>query len=651
MNKSLILAACFIAGGGAAAIGAGVSFGTVPYQGSDTEYDITNQAILNSGLGNTNLTTGTGNFAGTWDCSANPLGDYQGGGSGTAETNMVGQTTSGTGQQTGPMSRLLNASACGGAPGGALTHAAGIVIGIDAVRLFASNAVISANQAACNGTAGGAAACTRDTTQGGLAFDGSSPSAAGGVTFGNWRDVLALLYGGLDRTLATPVVDCNSSKRHTLVSNWTFLFQQPGCTNQFGTALTHAWRRDDASGTADAFSSLIGITGAAVDQFGNTTAGFATSVGGINAFGASPYCNSMNWDTAEASAKSCQAGNANLLKHYVGPGGIPVPASAEATQKHHMPPPGVWGNVVPVNGVAQQPQVYPTSYQDNDPIRTPCLGTGHTNNLAEDVCNDDGNLGIVLPIPALDFIASTGASPYTSAIECKAGYADANPPNVYKCAPSGGKFPTGLCPNNDPPTGVGCPIPLGFVSGTSGPTTTQCMSINSEVPTCIFGNCGGDGRVYNVHSFTTAGQWNTYAVAEATGPINIPFTGGYGRIHQREVTQTGLKTCQLADATDNIGCLVQADPRSLGFGGNTGDTWENRDPITAHGTTVGETVGLRVHGLAAGVACTPGHDATTNYPLWRKLYFSSIIGFENVTTTKELNLAEYESTAAQSRRS
>ncbi len=651
MNKSLILAACFIAGAGATAIGA-VSFGTVPYQGSDTEYNITNQSILNSGLGNTSLATG----GGIWNDKTNPLGDYAGGGSGAAETNMVGQTTSGTGQQTGPMSRMLKggagANACK-AQSGELTHAAGIVIGIDAVRLFASTAAINANPAgACNGTAGSAAACTRDTVQGGLAFDNSSPSAnndAGvAIPFSNWRDVLALLYGGLDRTVTPMVTDCNGAKRRALVANWSFLFEQ-SCANPNGQALTHAWRRDDGSGTSDAFSSLIGITAASVDQFTNAIGGFSTSLGGSNGFGATPYCNAMNWDTAEVSAGVCQAGAANNLKHYVGPGGVPVPGAASG-EPHHTLPAGVWGNVQPTVGtdgglVAGQPQVFATSYQDNDPIRVPCAGNGHVNSRGEDVCNDDGNLGVVLPIPALDFIGNTtGLTSFTAATECTSGATNSVAgPHVYKCAPSGSNVTAGLCPNNDTPAGTGCLTPLGTSGGSS---TTQCMTTKATLINCLFGHCGSDNRVYNLFSFTAAGGYNTYPVAEATGPVNIVFAGGFGRIHQREVAQTGLKVCQLNDATDNIGCLVQADPQSVGYAGNGADTWEARDPVAGH-TGTGETTGLRVHGLSAGVACTPGTDATTNYPLWRKLYFSSIIGFENVTTAKELSLAEYESTAAQ----
>src|SRR5580704_8877686 len=100
MKNSFVLATIFVVGASAAGAGA---FATSPYVGSDTEYNITNQAILNAGLGNNPPVGGTLQ----WNAQANPLGDYSGGGSGGAETAMVALK-----QQTGPMSRMLASGAC-----------------------------------------------------------------------------------------------------------------------------------------------------------------------------------------------------------------------------------------------------------------------------------------------------------------------------------------------------------------------------------------------------------------------------------------------------------------------------------------------------------------------------------------------------------
>ncbi len=795
MNKSLFLAACFAASSGAAAVGAS-TFATHPYVGSDTEYNITNDAILQAGLGNTSL-------PGTWDPKTNPLGDYSGGGSGGGESAMVGVK-----QYTAPMSRMMkggsNANACKAAQA-TLQNASGIVTGIDAARVYASNVVLGA-ATTCNG-ASSTAACTSDNS-------GLSSNAGPGATalgFRNWRDVLALLYGGMDRTVSggrcstsfattcdpqaassgcpssgtcMPIVDCASSKRQTLVNNWTYLFQNT-CNNRFssnvnsdatsgfcndgaactvgstcsdgvhscigiGHGLTHAFRRDDLSGTADVFSNLLLLQGtAAYDPAGNTIGSITISGGGVNAFGVSPYCNSLNWDTTEAGGtgtcfdgSSCTAGQCadgsgfcpvncgnGAAQHYVGPGGIPVPTATESTQKHHIPPvtcsgsgtdwrcngagavsSAVYGYTqgVALEAAAVQPQVLATSYQDNDPIRTPCLGTATVNPAhqsqtiqpSEDVCNTDGKLGVVLPIPAVDFIKQAAGgtlSEYTDATNCASSFIFANTPNIYKCAPGGAKFANGLCPNNDATLSQGCQVPTGVPTGQTT-ATTQCTNAKTKLPACEHGNCGQDGRVYNLQALTnpTSGNasWVPYSVAELVSPAVLPFMGAYARIHQRDTSQlqcvgaganTGapctqvgaicndgvtvcsvvLTPCKLDDATDAIGCLVQADPNSLGFGGNTGDSWEGRSPVAlSSGETAPTTAGLRVNGLGAGASCTPTvatsggkyvANPVANYPLWRKLYFNSLQGFGTVNalsgTTNpnapaEISLAEWESVAA-----
>jgi hypothetical protein len=543
------------------------------------------------------------------------------------------------------MSRMLAGPSGKGACAAAdVTQASGIVLGIDAVRVFGSNAVVKANQTACNG-ATATAACTQDPS--GLVFSG------GPLTFANWRDVLALLYGGLDRS--TNVVDCNSAKRNTLVSTWTNLFQNAGCTNANGTALTHAWRRDDNSGTSDVFSNLIGIQSAQHDQFNNATTKFAPSASAVNGFGTTPYCNALNWDPTEAAALPAACTAAADL-HYVGPGGIPVAATVEATQKHHVPAAGTWG----ATPAGTQPFVFPTSYQDNDPIRIACSGNGSQGRAAEDVCNTDGKLGVVLPVPPIDFIhvQNPGLVSFTNAVECTSGSIAGDPPKVFACAPRNkGTTVNGPCPNNDTPLGIGCLIPIG--AGAAG-ATSQCMTTKSELPTCFTGPCSPDGRVYNLHGYDGTGTdavhnahyINVAYTANDPAPVGtftelINFTGAFARAHQREVGKGGLYVCQLDDATDQIGCFAQTDPLSVGYAGNTGDTWEGRDPNSATSSaTAPNTVGLRVSQLEAGTTCTPAAPGSgiASYPLWRKLYFNSVLGFSRVTTAAELNLGQFEAT-------
>jgi hypothetical protein len=598
---------------GASAAGAG-AFATSPYAGSDSLYNVTNQAILNSQLGNNPFATST---PPQWNSKVNPIGDYGGGGSGSGESALVGNK-----QQTAPMGRMFASGACSAAD---LSQASGVVLAIDAVGVWAAKAVVGAN-AACNG-ATGTGPCTPDPS--GLAF-----SSAGGNTSGftNWRDALALLYGGLDRS--TGVTDCNSTKRQTLISNWANLFQNSGCTNG---AITHAWRRDDSSGAADTFANLIGIEAAWKDPAGNSYTGFNVSLGAVNGFGTSPYCNALNWDQAESKAASCSNTAPN---HYIGPGGNVGPDG-----KHHLPPTGTYGSVA----TGSQPFVLSTSFQDNDPIRTTCVGNGSAGRAAEDVCNADGKLGVVVPISNLDFIPSQnpGLVAFPSSVQCTGGTSSGAAPRVFQCAPRGHGtfFGVSQCPNGDTPFAFGCLIPVG--PGSGGPTS-QCITIKSEFPTlCNVGPCSTEGRIYNaqIYDGTGAGAiaYLSLSVPESGFSQTLSHAGGWARVHMREVSTAGTKNCQLTDADDQIGCLVQADTHSVGIGGNGVGTWESRDPIATH-TGAGETVGLRVNQLEPGISCTPAAPgAGPSYPLWRKMYISSLVGFGRVTAAAELELAEFES--------
>jgi hypothetical protein len=558
--------------------------------------------------------------------------------------------------------------------------------------------------------------------------------------FTNWRDALALLYTGLDRqtwicsngAAATPnasngtcptgttgplnLTDCSATKRQTLINNWSNLFENSSCTNAVTTlgtcvgggaatnpppyctvgatsgsgvctvgtctkyaGLTHAFRRDDLSGTSDILSNLIGAQGASFDKFGNKYGRFKVSSTAVNGFGTSPYCSAMNWDLTEAAtAGKNVACNNSADEHYIGPGGVPVAASADSTQFHHVPPPSTYG----VQPLGTQSVVLSTSFQDNDPLRTPCLGNGSAGRIGEDVCNNDGKLGVVLPIPALDFVAAQTAFPglngYTAApasvsgcstytanpfdVDCGGGYIAGSAPQVFTCAPrNAGTKAALLCPNNDTPLGIGCFIPFG--SATAG-NTTQCQNPKSGLPTCQNpGQCGVDGRVYNEQvyngvatdgsagylSLTFNEVWPTGATSGTPGTsyqVVVSHAGGYGRIHQREVSQLGQAVCHLDDATDNIGCLVQADPNAVGYGGNTGDTWQQREPL-GQCISGAPTAGLPVHQIGAAATCVPAQPGGTvaNYPIWRKLYFNSIVGFGNIPAANidETDLAEYES--------
>jgi cysteine-rich repeat protein len=710
MRKSIAIAATLVAGASATTVGAY----TVPttYFGSDTLFVVTQTSITDTpGLG------------------AGLAGNYLAGGSGAGQGAMaVSGAASTAGQLTAPMSKMMTNGVCNaltGTNGSAATNASGIVIGMDAVDLLSS--VTSGGASSCNGTSG-----VNPPTSGvgqGSAYSGTAGVFTGSTTNQNWKWILALLYGGLDLSPGAPSSpDCNSQARQNLVANWSLLFQN-GCANGAAacgdtahkaggatTAMWHAFRRDDASGTSDVFSAIIGL---------QTWLGGGPSGSSNNGFGASPYCNAMNWDTnvvtnGTGTAVNCAAG---AFDQFVGPGGIVDPSSkcqfadfksgdlktaetcgAAGSGNHRSPPVGAYGyypdyltsrGTLNAQGVqtalgtpaAGQPgwDVLPTSFQDNDPIRRTCIGTTVLNpaSSSEEVCNTDGKLGVVLAIPSSDFIPTTSHAPVQYPDnKCTGTYYEGLAPNLLVCAPARTSTHAGECPNGDALfAGTQCATP---VDDSTSTVTSQCLNNKSPTATITTRNVNTlptasvlalDARVHNLFMYdgTVAGQQpvlisETIQNGKSTPPA-VDFAGGMGRIHTvATIKVSGAPTnigCQLTDATDQINCLVQADPCSVGYAGDGGKTFSERaNGACAYLTTTG---GLHLcqasgstyvngSGGTCPVACTtigttspavvsdairmdqvyPTSAAvlalgqqTTEYQIGRKLYFNSIVGFDN----------------------
>jgi hypothetical protein len=653
MKTSIVFATLVVVGAGA--VGAGATFATQPYSGSDTLYDLTNGAIAASLLGNS--------------------GDYQGGGSGAGENAM---TAASPVQHTAPMSKMMTKQTCTVA-GAAYTHASGIAIGLDAVDIYSATA--AGATAACNGTA--------DNAGTGLTF--SSASTANGGPYANWTDMLALLYGGMDKSSSfcvggtaaagtvcspqatpaqitatcgtggscTPLVDCNSTKRQALVSHWSNLFQN-GCANGVATCTTaslpvgaatttingqlwHAFRRDDNSGTSDAFASLIGL-GQLTDTKGVKTITANVSSSANAGYGATPYCNALNWDNTAANA-SCALGT---HKQYVGPGGVIDTVANDGV--HRRPPVGAWGDNPDASTSTFGAAALPTSFQDNDPIRVPCIGrktfVQNTSNPAEEVCNLDGKLGIVIPIPAVDFIprqnptggiAGAARTAYNTQL-CN-GFVSSNAFTVFKCTQRSPATTATQCPNGDKLFGGGC-----FAPQNTTQSTTLCENNPSHWPS-LGTNPAADGRIYNLFVTDGAGGYTTTTVPSV--PVTFAFSGAFARLHSQLVmfdpANPGVNqgvTCQQGDATDQIGCLTQADPCSVGFAGDGAKTWGNRaSPVVASGNDA-----IRVNQVYPTAATVQ----SGSYDLWRKVYFNSSAGFDQavLANNAELALGQYESNTA-----
>jgi hypothetical protein len=629
MKTSIVIATFLVASAGAA--GAGALAEPNPYQGSDTLFNVTRLSL-----------TSIGEVA----------ADYVGGGSGNGQAAMAASPAT---QTTSPMSRMMNnggglCSFNGGTNGSTATNASSLVVGLDAVDILASTST------------GASSACNAGPSNGtGLLDSGGSISAS------SWKSVLALVYGGKDNQ--TGVVDCNQTSRINLVANWSNLFQN-GCANGSttcsdgnhsvgtgivsGTApLWHAWRRDETSGTSDVFSSILGISP-------------STSASALSGFGTSPYCNALNWDTTTNTKNTCltaSTGTYNPHNQYIGPGGVVDPA--DSTGVHRMPPPGLNGlqvygsapNAFKFKGSNIAFDVLPTDMQDNDPIRRACYGGSVKvlGKVGEDVCNIDGSLGLVIPLVDTDFISSlpdpANAGKFLAqypplAQKCSGSFINGAAPNVFVCAPSN-NFHPGECPNGDSNSGGQCALPIAAGFG-------QCNASNSTtyLGATRLAAQNADGRAFNL--FMTNGSLLNGGVTFIQQSIpadgtTIDFAGGFSRVHSIDVAVTGATPCQLVDMTDQIGCLGQADPCSIGYAGDGGKSWNTHPGATATGVTspAANIDALNVQTVYPNTASVQLLGKANEYPISRKLYFASLAGFSTVTDGSggpgELSLAKFES--------
>jgi hypothetical protein len=590
VKTSITIATFLVLSAGAASAGAIVN----PYQGSDTLFNVTTDAINKAAFSN---------------AAANP---YVGGGSGNGQTAMLNSAS--TNQVTAPMSKMLTNGICSATVN--VTNASGIVIGLDAVDVMA----------------GSATSCPAPIASG---------SEGGVCNFSTWKDVLKIIYGGEANPNDSAHFLCNGSCRTFLVANWSNIFgaNNPvaGCNDATHTAsghtggmLWHAFRRDEASGTSDVFSSIIGIAP-------------STSVSSVNGFGVSPYCNAMNWDATSANA-NCTGGT---TKQFLGPGGVDVGDGI-----HRQPPPGVWGTTPqqPVPAADAAWDVLPTSYQDNDPIRRPCLGLtlGNLNRAAEDVCNLDGNLGLVLAVPTTDYIAKAppagdGLLQYPTGLNgttfagCNGNSFQVAAPGVLTCpvktGAAGGRTHGGQCPDGDSKLFGGACLAKAANAGLNNATGTQCLASPSQIPTIhASSTVTTDGRVQNMFMFNgqNQGAYIQQIIPTATGTISLDSVQGIGRIHTASVvpgSPTPVTPCQMSDATDEIGCIVQADPCSIGFAGDGAKSWGQRH---VGSTVASNNCALNIDGVAPGQATVQLLGKQGEYELARKLYLNTVAGFTAV---------------------
>jgi cysteine-rich repeat protein len=546
MRKTIAMLVFLTIGTGAVGTAA---LDNIRFQGSDALLELTRSVLANCPGADPDPAD---QFGAPW----NGVGLHDDGtGSANAEDRM--RTSA---QTVAPMSRFLtlaplvsSTTSCPTTPPAMPATSEGIVFGLDGIAVVAS----ALNGAACNGSVEDCDRTTEPTA--GLGYAKTITLAdASTYTFRDWRDVLRVLYAGMDHDGGSDIANrrCNSLVRQAVANDWSNIFEGACSTC---TQVEHVFRPDDASGTTQTLVSLLGLP---TITYGN--------VGSIR----TPFCNAVQISE-------------------------PLPPLVNR---------------------------YPPDFQDNDPIRRPCTGTNKgvvpPNEPTKQVCSAKGNLGLALTLTATSFLESGDAFP---AVPCAPGYFIFGAAPKQLNASGTGLTTVGVrCPNGDRNILAGiCLLP------TTETFDPRCLAGINSKPAFIFDNTPvdgvpasrADGRAYNLHLYKSDGTYQF----DLRSPLARPLTGATYRIHSTR-TMSGpdftTNTCQHRDPTVQTACLVHASPCSIGVAA--------RSAMNEPGT-----LALKVNAVSNATSCVRSFE----YPLARKLYLNTLVGFENVTG-QELSLAQ-----------
>jgi hypothetical protein len=423
--------------------------------------------------------------------------------------------------------------------------------------------------------------------------------------------VLRVLLAGFDHNVVGTGAaqwaarNCNSIVRQAIANNYGNLFENK-CGAPAGdsagtcTQIRHFFRRDDFSGTTDTVVGLLGLPAIVNPETLVTVGGNSVN----QHTGATPFCNAVRPAFVFPATPTCLQGS---------------DATWDPTQK------------APPAGCTRENAVYRATMQDNDPIRRPC-------NANEDVCSHSGDLGLVLTMnDATEPAPRTNLDRYNATICVRGRLTSVSAPDVFDAITQGKQICTRglLCPNGDVCNNLG-----GCVAPASATGSVQCLASKLTAPSLTISSVAvpvsnpkipsiAEGREYNQHLFMQVGNAGAYQTNGYTTPL--PMTGAYYRIHTSHslevVTAPAVpRTCQFADMTDQIGCLVEASPCSIGYAG--------RGAIAA--STNPNSDAIKLNKQSPETACI--QSSFFIYPFARKLYVNSVVGFAAVTG-QELQLA------------
>ena len=559
-------------------------------KGSDTLFDLTTAAINATPSAVGNLT-------------------YVGTGSGNGESAMI--PASGAALQTiAPMSSFMDNKVCGtqgisapNADGTAHTYtqaqvesqACGLVIGLDAVSIYSSN--VTGGQASCNGNP---AAGTQDLNTG--------LDQAGKII--TWTAGNSPTYGAASPTKSAQFHAYNAGT--ATLATWASVLR----IIYFGLG---------DNGVADCESD---VRNGLVQNWGNIFQAGGAACG-------SSACTVLR----HAWRRDSESGTTETFLSLLGAPKVTKNGTIATDDPFCSGWQKTSNSTLPANM-----NDYPPGYRDRDPIRTVCAGANEdagggqpTVEATEQVCDRDSKLGLVLTVNAVDFLTNDKSFPQT--LCTSKTIFGAKPP-----ATNAGTDSNGLCPNGDVAiTGVGCLIPATAALDPNCLPTKSAKPgyVNSTLKTDGLSAGAIDGRVYGLHAYykTSSGTagYNVYKSSTKGRPI----TGMFTRVHTTRSMNTDptANVCQFGDATTQIGCLTQADQCSIGYAGKSAALSVPINPAAGTAATP-----MLVEGRAAS------DDNVRNsfyYPLSRKLYYNSLIGFNSVWGA-EKDLSAYVASAAGS---
>lgn len=506
------------------------------------------------------------------------------------------------------------------------------------------------------GTLGGCTAAQGCSPDGTYTFDNGTPTNAAD----DWQDVIRQVYGGMNHTTAGTLIhdatevnadgtaicfasaggatrnckrnpariDCANPVRGVLLASYGQAIRTPLCTSSSPACvkIKHAFRRDDLSGTTDAFQAIVGLVAIAPPTTLRSSAGgaFAPEIADFASV-ANPFCNAgtatMNKGFSDGVdldpyRRACATGPApdrlgleSVCQAYAAPTNSDVGCYATGVTPANYPqrdlssPQG--RGVLPGGSVSTITALQTATRGATTQPR--CLGVVQAVSIPQD-------------LPGQTIWATNR---YPQGGNCTAGQiATANPlpARVIMCPDGFIKQGGGLCfmPVNTSNGRFDC------VADSPTPNVLPQDGVSPSVT---------DRRVWNLMPVNSVGQMAT--LLDSYQNPNFPgvnqirrFARRYYGVHMvrpdsSQAPATIATSCTSETDTGQIGCLVKASPCSIGFAGREA---ADEGPTFAN-------VALRLNNIISNTTnienlATGG---TPVYPLARKLWFNSfqdpIVGF------------------------